>query len=115
MQSSGSLLMPAARAVGRVEPMSDAVVVGVDGSEQAERALRWGAAEAAARNLPLHLVNGLDAMMGYYGGGLPIPQQTFDDLEQYAQRLLTEGTEAARAIGPNLVITTARAQVPAVP
>src|SRR5687768_13163926 len=31
------------------------VVVGVDGSEQALRAVRWGAAEAAGRHVPLRL------------------------------------------------------------
>ncbi|WP_164836410.1 universal stress protein [Actinacidiphila soli] len=45
------------------------VVVGTDGSENAVPAVRWAAAEAAARRVPLHIVHatGLDA----WGGHLP--------------------------------------------
>lgn len=35
-----------------------AVVVGVDGTQSAQRAVRWGAAEAARRRVPLRLVTG---------------------------------------------------------
>ena len=91
--------------------MSDAIVVGVDGSEQAMRAVRWAAAEAASRNLPLRLVNGIEPI-GYYGGGMPISQQTVDQLEEYAQSWLAE---AAGAVGPDVVTTTKRVQAPPIP
>ena len=43
----------------RIEPPQGAVVVGVDGSASAERAVRWAARLASARRRPLHLVHAL--------------------------------------------------------
>lgn len=87
---------------------ANAIVAGVDGSESAIRAVRWAAAEAAARKLRLHLVTGFDPMLGFYGGGLPMPQGLFDDLEKLAARQLTEAAEAAREVNGELVVTTAK-------
>jgi nucleotide-binding universal stress UspA family protein len=39
------------------QPPGRTIVVGVDGSEQALRAVRWGAAEAERRHVPLRLVS----------------------------------------------------------
>ena len=88
--------------------MAEAIVVGVDGSESATRAVRWAAAEAAARTLPLHLVIGCDPTLGFYGGGLPAPQSLFDDLDKVAARQLAEAADTAREVDSELVVTTAK-------
>lgn len=63
------------------------VVVGVDGSEQALRAARWGAAEAARRHVPLRLVTAFDWSTPL-GAGHP-------DLRDRYRELLLERTEIA--------------------
>ncbi|NUS42696.1 MAG: universal stress protein [Mycobacteriaceae bacterium] len=67
------------------------VVVGVDGSESAARAVRWGAAEAAAHGSPLHLVFGVGEPVDF-GAGLGVPP-IGDDLFR------REGIEAVEAAG----------------
>lgn len=49
------------------------ILVGVDASVHAARALAWAAREAAAGGLPLHLVNALD--LPTRGPGAPIPPE----------------------------------------
>ncbi|WP_236792900.1 universal stress protein [Amycolatopsis sp. GM8] len=92
-----------------------AIVVGIDGSAQALRAARWAAAEAAPRNLPLHLVSGIDPTLGYYGPSLPIPQDAFDAMERVVQQQLAEASAAAREAAPDLAVTTERVGMPPVP
>ncbi|WP_236790892.1 universal stress protein [Amycolatopsis sp. GM8] len=92
-----------------------AIVVGIDGSEQALQAARWAAAEAASRNLRLHLVSGVDPALGYYGAGLPIPQESFDAVERVASQQLDEATQAVREVDPDVVVTAARLRLPPVP
>ncbi|MTD58805.1 universal stress protein [Amycolatopsis sp. RM579] len=93
-----------------------AIVVGVDGSEQALRAVRWAAVEAAQRNLRLHLISGVDpALVGYYGVGLPIPQEAFDQVERQAEQELTDAAAAAHEAASGVVVTTARSQASPVP
>ncbi|GAA1647459.1 hypothetical protein MMUR_35440 [Mycolicibacterium murale] len=48
------------RVAAEGERVTTGVVVGVDGSKKALSAVRWGAVEAANRQLPLHLVHALD-------------------------------------------------------
>ncbi|TNC19630.1 universal stress protein [Amycolatopsis alkalitolerans] len=92
-----------------------AIVVGIDGSEQALRAVRWAAAEATPRNLRVDLISGVDPALGYFGAGLPIPQDAFDAVERLAHQQLTEAAAAAHEIGPGLAVTTERLRVPPVP
>ncbi|NKQ52047.1 universal stress protein [Amycolatopsis sp. K13G38] len=94
---------------------TDAIVVGVDGSEQAARAVGWAAAEASRRNLRLHLVSGLDPLFAAYGGGLPVPQEMYDAMDDYARDKLSEAAAAAHAVDAGLVITQDRQRIPAIP
>jgi nucleotide-binding universal stress UspA family protein len=55
------------------------VVVGVDGSEQALRAVRWGAAEAAWRRVPLRLVTAF-AWTNTQGAGHPDLRDRYREL-----------------------------------
>ncbi|HVV14766.1 universal stress protein [Amycolatopsis sp.] len=81
-----------------------AIVAGVDGSAQARTAVRWAAAEAGRRNLPLHLVFAREPM----AITLPAPQSVFDELEQYARRELAEASEIALGVHPGLTVTQER-------
>jgi len=94
---------------------TDAIVVGVDGSEQAARAVDWAAAEAARRNLRLHLISGVDPLIGAYAGGLPVPQEMYDQLDRYAHDQLAAATTAAHAVDGELVVTQDRPRLPAIP
>ncbi|MFD4251427.1 universal stress protein [Amycolatopsis thermoflava] len=72
------------------------VVVGVDGSEASLGAVRWAAAEARRRNVPLKLVHALDeASLGY-----PQPMPVHVDLaglaRQRGHRILHAASDVAR-------------------
>ncbi|WP_435156023.1 universal stress protein [Amycolatopsis sacchari] len=95
--------------------LNGTIVAGVDGSAQALRAVRWAAAEAAPRNLGLHLVSGAEPALGCYGAGLPVPPESVDAVEQLARTQLAEASAEARKVAPGLAVTTERAQVPPVP
>ena len=92
-----------------------AIVVGADGSIPAVRAVRWAAVEAAQRNLSLHLMFAFDATFGIYGGGLPLPQSLFDEIERYAQGRLAEAAGVAHEVNAGLMITTSWSQQPPIP
>ncbi|KAA9160206.1 universal stress protein [Amycolatopsis acidicola] len=94
---------------------TDAIVVGVDGSEQALRAVRWAAAEAESRNLRMHLVSGCDSSLGFYGGGLPVPPDSFDAVENLALTQLADAERAARDAVPGVAVTTERAWLAPIP
>lgn len=49
----------------------DAIVVGIDGSEHALRAMRWGAAEAVRRRASLVLLHALGYPRHYVGAWPP--------------------------------------------
>ena len=81
------------------------VVVGVDGSEDSERALDWAAAEADRRGSALHIVHGvgtttpdLDEGMGPLNGDLVSVQA--------ARSMLDEAGERASRERPGLKVTT---------
>lgn len=79
-------------------PMSGIVVVGVDGSEGARRALRWAATEARLRHATLRAVH----VWSY----LDQPESTFDPAygDDDARRLLDEALAALGADGEGLAI-----------
>jgi len=52
---------------------ADTIVVDIDGSAAAVRAVRWAAPQAVPRHLGLCVVSVLDPMIGEYGVGLPVP------------------------------------------
>jgi len=87
--------------------MSEPVVVGVDGSADASRAVRWAATEAAFRETGLDVVHvwvwplyrvQLDA-----GPGMP----DGSGLRAQAERTLADAAEAATSVAPGLRVRTA--------
>ena len=92
-----------------------AIVVGVDGSDAALRAVRWAAAEAVPRKLRLYLVCATAPTFGYYGPGLPVPQSLFDDLEAAQRTWLSAAAKAAHEVSESLAVSTARVSLPPIP
>ncbi len=73
-----------------------AVVVGIDGSGSALQAVRWGAAEAARRHVPLRLVHAFDHAVDGVVGRPGLGTEFHDLLVAQAHRTLTEAAEVAR-------------------
>ena len=89
-----------------------AIVVGVDGSAESTRALRWAAEAARQRHEPLHIVHGFAPLAGFYGAGLPVLQQAYQEFVDAADALVAAAVRVARAAGgPDLVITADRPNV----
>jgi nucleotide-binding universal stress UspA family protein len=82
------------------------VVVGVDGSESALRAVRWGAAEAARRQAPLRLVTA----SGRMGPGIPaqlgLKGSYRDILLGHARGELVDASEVAQGEGFAIEVQT---------
>ena len=81
------------------------VVVGIDGSATAQRALAWAADEARRRHAPLTVVH------GYHGppiGAYPYSTMTLDPtvMEQAARRLVTHAVDQLDATGLDLTTRT---------
>ncbi|WP_326834935.1 universal stress protein [Amycolatopsis rhabdoformis] len=73
-----------------------AIVVGVDGSDQALEAVRWAAAEAASRSLPLRAVSAVDPAIAVATAGPPVVLEAVDSIEQVAQADLEKAALLAR-------------------
>jgi nucleotide-binding universal stress UspA family protein len=83
-----------------------AIVVGVDGSDEGAAALRWAADEAARRRLPLHVVHGfLWPLTGMYLGPSPEGPEG-GGLAAQAETLLADSAAQARAMCPELAVST---------
>ncbi|MEU7143930.1 universal stress protein [Nocardia sp. NPDC046473] len=85
-----------------------AVVVGVDGSEAADLAVRWAAETASQHNRRLHIVHGLDLaasaeLLGIYE--IMAPAVT-DTLRQRGVDLVTTARRLAHQVDPSLVVET---------
>ncbi|WP_296374256.1 universal stress protein [Pseudonocardia sp.] len=80
------------------------VVVGVDGSEDSLRAVRWGADEAARRSVPLRLVHAFDRTAEHVVGLPALGEQDRDILLEQARRLLTEAAAVAETAFPGLEV-----------
>ncbi|WP_439657795.1 universal stress protein [Lentzea sp. HUAS TT2] len=84
------------------------VVVGVDGSSSALAAVRWAAADCARHHTPLRIVHGY----GVPAPGYPEVVLTGIDvrgaIEEQADTWLTEAAVAARAVAPDVEVTTER-------
>lgn len=78
------------------------VVVGVDGSEESLRAVRWGAAEAGRRHVPLRLVHAFGWGQGDVVGHPELGQRYRDTLLGYAYDQLRRAAEAAAAQAPGI-------------
>jgi nucleotide-binding universal stress UspA family protein len=86
-------------------PSTRPVVVGVDGSDGARRALAWAAAEAVRRRVGLRLVTAY-AWAPYGHPGLGPSIERAEDLERAARQVLEDAVEVARRSAPDLEITS---------
>jgi nucleotide-binding universal stress UspA family protein len=92
------------------------VVVGIDGSTDSLRAVRWAAADAACRHRPLHLVHALEwPKLAYPPVGLALPVSYDAQTREAAARILNEAAVVAREAAPAVRITTAIATETPVP
>lgn len=85
-------------------PPGRTIVVGVDGSEQALRAVRWGAAEAERRHLPLRLVSAFawvpDGGVGHVG----LRERYWEALLERTEIRLRNGVAVAEQENPGVEI-----------
>jgi nucleotide-binding universal stress UspA family protein len=78
-----------AQAVAR-EPAMGKVVVGVDGSPDARRALVWALEEAAFRDSILEVVYAWRMPMSVMPAGMPVPAPDHDECERAARALIED-------------------------
>jgi nucleotide-binding universal stress UspA family protein len=88
--------------------MRQRIVVGVDGSETAELAVRWAAAEADRRGASLELVAAWEVPTSNYGFGLaPITEDVVKGLMKAAEENIGNALDVVRAEAESIeVITT---------
>lgn len=77
-----------------------AVVVGIDGSESALRAVRWAAAEARHRHAELRLVHAIDEEELRYPRPLPTREDLVEKTRMRGHRLLHHARDIAREVEP---------------
>ncbi|MET9273544.1 universal stress protein [Kribbella sp. NPDC003557] len=82
------------------------VVVGIDGRPDSENAIRWAAAEAAARGVPLHLVH---AFVWSEFRGVPLGASDMaPGLRAQADLIVADAVELARKCEPGVPVTGER-------
>ncbi|NIK59204.1 universal stress protein [Kribbella shirazensis] len=81
------------------------IVVGIDGRPDCENAIRWGAAEAAARGVGLHLVHAFV----WAEFRVPLgPSDMAPGLRAQADLIVAEAVELARKVEPAVTVTGSR-------
>lgn len=85
---------------------SKRIVVGVDGSEPAERALEWAAREAKLRDASLEVVTVWETPIVFAGTGAPMVPSVRDAVEARAEETADHAARRAAALG---ALATARA------
>lgn len=87
------------------EPDAGGVLVAVDGSESADRALAWAVAEATARRTHLTIAHAYHWPSSGLGA-MEAVGVLMDALEQDSAEILQEAAAAARAQAPDLPVST---------
>ena len=82
------------------------VVVGVDGSSSALAAVRWAADDCARHHTPLRLVHGYVLPTRGYPEVILTGNEIRQAIEDQAHGRLTEAVAAARAVAPDVEVTT---------
>jgi len=82
------------------------VLVGTDGSPQADRAVEWAAAEAARRGRALRIVHGFIWPLLRVSTA-PVPGIEGSGLRAAAEELLAEAARLARTVAPDVPVGTA--------
>jgi nucleotide-binding universal stress UspA family protein len=83
--------------------MSKPVVVGVDGSDSAEHAVRWAAKEAVHRGVPLRLVHSCLVIEAYTPVKLPV--SVSEALADQGRDWLRHAAELAREAAPDVEVS----------
>ncbi|MDI2030104.1 universal stress protein [Saccharopolyspora sp. TS4A08] len=87
--------------------LSNTIVVGIDGSEQALSAAAWAASVASARKLSLYLVTSTEPYFrGFYGSGMPVPPDAFAEIDQLARTQLGDAADRVNSVASGLEFTT---------
>lgn len=81
------------------------VVVGVDGSPTAQRALAYAAWEASRRGVPLHLVYGYQPMPAYGPGLVYAPPRNDEQILVWARDMLAAAAQSTRTDHPGLEVS----------
>jgi len=86
-----------------MEPAMKTVVIGVDGSENANEALRVAAREAQLHDARLRIVAVWEVPPVAYGGWLALTdEKTFDTLRDRAQRVVDEASSTVAELAPEV-------------
>src|SRR5688500_5014491 len=80
------------------------VVVGVDGSEPARRAVQWAAQEAARRRVPLRVVTAFEWLRGRPIGAIGLGESYREIMLGVARRQLAEAVRVAEQELPELEV-----------
>ncbi|GAB2669263.1 universal stress protein [Gordonia jinhuaensis] len=86
--------------------MSNAFVVGADGSSAATEAIKWAAHSAELEDRPLRIVTTFQTETSGYAPGLVIPQDVVDAIRDDAQKVVTDAVETAKSVAPGISIET---------
>jgi len=69
------------------------IIAGIDGSGHSQRALEWAVEEAAARHLPLMVINVYQPVAGFWGSALDYPEDPI--LAEHARKATQEQVDEA--------------------
>ncbi|MBP2328762.1 nucleotide-binding universal stress UspA family protein [Kibdelosporangium banguiense] len=83
--------------------MTKPIVVGVDGSDSAQQAVRWAAREAARRKAPLRLVHANMVIPAYTT--VPVPRSLAQALAEEGRRWLREASQVAQEEEPQIEVS----------
>jgi nucleotide-binding universal stress UspA family protein len=83
-----------------------AILVGVDGSDASNAAVRWAATAATIENVDLKLVGVYDISTSNYAPGLIIPQDVVDAIKQDATDAVHAAAELAKEVAPGVSVQT---------
>jgi nucleotide-binding universal stress UspA family protein len=89
------------------------VVVGIDGSDEAEAALRWAASQAELTGAELRVVTAWHVPAMAYGSGSPIPVDT--GFERASQEVLDRAVKEVHNLHAGVAVSTRIVQGPSAP
>jgi nucleotide-binding universal stress UspA family protein len=81
------------------------VVVGIDGSECDEVAIRWATKEASMRRLPLRVVNVLDPPVMARPLDIGLADRILTYCREDARQIVDDGAALARSLAPDVEVT----------
>lgn len=87
------------------EHSENAVVVGVDGSASATRAVRWAAAQAERRRAELRLVHVIDDESLSFPRAMPTQENLAEMIRMRGHRVLRQARDVAKEIAPSVPVS----------